>query len=541
MKASAFFAVLLAVSPASAQTRVAVRPVALPVPAVYAPAFAASPSAAVLPAFSAATFIAPTSFAPASVSAAAAVPISISATNARAALAVAALAKTPGANAALTSGRELEALLTGAVFSAADEAPALSPDAAFALGASRALAARADDLGDAKGLKAATMSGGDFLALLDEAVAQTPPAPSPAAAAAAREVETALTRVARALIPADKPARESLPRALAVWQVFDQELALAAEQGGLDALIADARLFASQVEASVAPAEKKEQELSPPTSSPEDPNGYKKMTVPGSVFGWKPIQDSPGHGFRPLDALIRRALSEKKSPYADGFDFPGAPTRADARVFFYGERHTDPGLIRENMRLLVQDAKPGRPMIVLVESYTGPTKHGYAAMEYLGARGLDPAALKERGVASADVEVRGWDSPANYEASRRPQLQHHMDLLALNHLAHGELRGWRYYREVLRAAWTAWRSRRALWKAALVTRNRDLDESVARAAFDADAAEATLHVIAGTDHLVQNPRLARWPLIGRPSLRRSLRRAIDARAYWASQPPNTIP
>jgi hypothetical protein len=144
-------------------------------------------------------------------------------------------------------------------------------------------------------------------------------------------------------------------------------------------------------------------------------------------------------------------------------------------------------------------------------------------------------------VASADVEVRGWDTADNYDASKRPLLQHHMDLLALNHLAHGELRGWRYYLEVARAAWTALKSRRVLWRAALVVRNGDLDAAVARAAADASETGATVHVIAGTDHLMQNPRLAGVPLIGRPSFRRTLRAALGGRPYWAGQPPGTIP
>jgi hypothetical protein len=40
-------------------------------------------------------------------------------------------------------------------------------------------------------------------------------------------------------------------RLLAVWNVFNQEMASAASQGALDAIEEEARLFASQVEQSV--------------------------------------------------------------------------------------------------------------------------------------------------------------------------------------------------------------------------------------------------------------------------------------------------
>ncbi|MCR4296671.1 MAG: hypothetical protein NUW21_14155, partial [Elusimicrobia bacterium] len=399
------------------------------------------------------------------------------------------------------------------------------------------------DLGAAKGLKARTMSGAEFVGMLDEARGSGAPAPTPAAAAAVAEIESAVVRFARALIPADKPLVDSLSRALAVWQVFDQEMAIAASKGTLEAIAADATLFASQVEASVdAPAAQAPAlaPYEPEAVRPEDPNDYASVAVPGSIFGWKPIEESPGHGFPPLDALIRRVLAEKKSGYAKGFELPGAARREDARIHFYGERHTDGDLIAANMKRLAADARPGKPVIVLVEGYTGWSLRGWPAMKYLADRGLEPGDLAEKDIASGDVEVRGWDVSANYDASKHPLLQHHMDLLALNHLAHGELRGWRYYREVARAALTAWRGFQELWKAAIVARNGDLDDAVRRAAADADASGATVHVVAGTDHLMQNPRLAGLPLIGRPSFRGTLRDALGGRPFWASQPPNTL-
>lgn len=557
MKATALLAVLSLTLPARAQTRSAsvARPVLAlpalgPAPAVLpqaAPALAAAPNLA--PSLSpapalAAAVAAPVVAAPV-VAARGAGPAAarVAALNAGAARGLAALTESPAsASAALGAGRDLEALLTGAALAApsASDAAASPEELAFAAGASRALAARADDLAGESGLKASGMTGGDFLALLERARASAPPAPSPAAAAAAREVEIQVVRVARALLPADRPLSEGIGRAMAVWQVFDQEMALAAEKGALGAVVAEARLFASQVEASVDEPARRPAPLAPAEVRPEDPEGYAAVSVPGSIFGWKPIESSPNHGLPPLDALIRFVLSEKKSGYAAGFELPGASSREKSRVHFYGERHTDGELIAANMARLVEDARPDKPMTVLVEGYTGWSMRGWAALKYLADRGLDARALAEKGVDPSRVEVRGWDSERNYDASKHPLLQHHMDLLALNHLAHGETRGWRYYRDMARAALAAWRGYRELWRAAIVVRNGDLDRAVAAAVAQADETGGTVHVVAGTDHLMQNPRLAGWPLIGRPSFRKSLRAALAGRPFWASQPPNTL-
>ena len=73
-----------------------------------------------------------------------------------------------------------------------------------------------------------------------------------------------------------------------------------------------------------------------------------------------------------------------------------------------------------------------------------------------------------------------------------------------------------------------------------MVRNGYLNAAVAMAAAYADETGATVHVIAGTDHLMQSPRLVGLPLIGRPVFRESLRDALGGRAFWASQPPNTL-
>src|SRR5262249_41665843 len=148
---------------------------------------------------------------------------------------------------------------------------------------------------------------------------------------------------------------------------------------------------------------------SPPEPvTPADPDGHASQMMPGSVFGWKPIEHSPDHGLPFADRYIRAALAEGRSPYANGFELSGAPRREDARVFFYGEKHTDGPLIAANMKRLLDDAKPGKPAIVLVEGYTGWELRGWKAVEYLAKRGLDPQALAKKGV--GDVVVRGWDT-----------------------------------------------------------------------------------------------------------------------------------
>lgn len=420
-----------------------------------------------------------------------------------------------------------------------DAPPATAAELDFAAGAGSDLGRRADDLGEARGQKAGRMSGADFISLVEDArrAADAEPAPSPAAARAASAVRASLARVVRALTAEDKPLSDGLRRTLSVWQVFDQEMAVAAGRGTLEGISAEAALFASQVEQSVEPPPT----LAPAAPHPEDPEGYATVAVPGSVFGWQPIETSPGHGLAPVDALIRRVLSDRQDPArAEGFELAGAPRRQDARIFFYGERHTDGGLIAANMARLVEDAKPGAPLIVLVEGYTGWLMRGYAALKYLADRGLDPDALAAKDVASAQVEVRGWDTIDGYGASKHPLLQHHMELLELNRLAHGPDRGWRYYRDFARAAFAAVRGWTELWKVAIIARNSDLDRAVAKAAEDAAASGATVHVIAGSDHLVQNPRLgAFFPRLAKPSFRASLAAALGGRPYWASRPAET--
>ncbi|MFA5140680.1 MAG: hypothetical protein WC728_15745 [Elusimicrobiota bacterium] len=251
--------------------------------------------------------------------------------------------------------------------------------------------------------------------------------------------------------------------------------------------------------------------------------------VPGSVFGWRPIEDSPGHGIPILDRLIRRILGAKDSRFSEGFEVLGAERRRDARVYLYGERHTDaPGALQ-----LARDVRPGRDAIVLVESYLGPDLRGSEALDFLETRGLDPGLVK----AGSGIEVRGWDTAAGHDASTHDSLQHHMDLLALNHLAYSDLRGPAYYAQVVRYGLAALRSCFRMRRLAIGRRNQDLDAAL-RQALESDA---SVHVIAGAEHLVDRPLLVKWPVIGGYKIRKGLLRAIDGRPFWAGKPPDAHP
>jgi len=127
----------------------------------------------------------------------------------------------------------------------------------FAAQASARLAGMADELADSRGMKASGMTGADFIGILRDAREQFGSenrlsAASPEALAAALSVQASLIRAMSALLPAEAPLKTGIRRALAVWDVFNQEMArVANESGTLDAIEADAALFANQVEASI--------------------------------------------------------------------------------------------------------------------------------------------------------------------------------------------------------------------------------------------------------------------------------------------------
>jgi len=73
-------------------------------------------------------------------------------------------------------------------------------------------------------------------------------APSPESLEAARTVQAQVVRWVSKLLVQDQPLYPQIRRVLAVWDVFNQEMARAAEQGTLEAVTDDAELFATQVE-----------------------------------------------------------------------------------------------------------------------------------------------------------------------------------------------------------------------------------------------------------------------------------------------------
>ncbi|MFA6029815.1 MAG: hypothetical protein WC969_08180 [Elusimicrobiota bacterium] len=260
---------------------------------------------------------------------------------------------------------------------------------------------------------------------------------------------------------------------------------------------------------------------------------------PGSIFSWRPIEESPGHGLAPLDWFLRKLLAHKGGRFAKGYEFRGAANRTVAQVFFYGERHTDKALIAENMRLLAGDLRPEKGAIILDEGYFGPTLRGTEALLYLAKRGFDPTLLGPAAKISVKLEVRGWDRQETYDLSHHPVLQHHMNLYDVNQHLFSERRGFGYYLDLARKLYATWRNWEVMRELAIDRRNGELDASVREAVEEAGRTGRSVHVIAGAEHLVEHPLLAAVPLIGRPSMRQALVDAVGRAAWWTSKPADS--
>jgi hypothetical protein len=156
-----------------------------------------------------------------------------------------ALAPSLGSSLPLVDAMPLPAAVPEAV-NAADAVPPSADAAREAAGASVNLAVAADDLAHERGLKAKTMSGAEFVAVVAEAVELS------RGSSHARAVQASMLRVVRALVREDLPLAPQMGRLLAVWQVFNQEMSRVAEESGsARAVAAEAALFASQVEDSI--------------------------------------------------------------------------------------------------------------------------------------------------------------------------------------------------------------------------------------------------------------------------------------------------
>ncbi|MBI5211195.1 MAG: hypothetical protein HY927_14580 [Elusimicrobia bacterium] len=276
--------------------------------------------------------------------------------------------------------------------------------------------------------------------------------------------------------------------------------------------------------------------------APDDPaSGARAQTVEGSVFGWRPAEESPDHGWPFLDRLIRRVLGSRAGLPQAGFEWTNAAQRQDVRVFLYGERHSDKALIRENMRKLADDIRPDRGAIILDEGYLGPRLFGTQALDYLERRGLEADWLGAKAGIGMDIEVAGWDERSAYEATQHPLLQHHMNLLDINHRMFSDARGWRYYLGVAGKAAATLRNWAVMRWRSIALRNKVLDRSIRAALDEADQGGKTVHVIAGSEHLVRKPWWADAPLFGGARMRRALARTLKGRAYWAGKPGETGP
>jgi hypothetical protein len=263
------------------------------------------------------------------------------------------------------------------------------------------------------------------------------------------------------------------------------------------------------------------------------------LAVPGSVFGWRPFNEAPDHGFRPVDSLARWILGREDTRFRKGFEDSGSGDRSAARVFFYGEKHSDRGLIEKNMRLLAKDIRAEHGAVVLVESYLGRDLHGSEAVRFLRGRGLDPDRLDLSKGDVTGILVRGWEAPQNYDSSIPYLRRYHMELLSLNLLMHGEARGLGYYADLAKQACRTFQAWRKMRRAIIDGRNRDLDRAMGRELATAARSGASIHVIAGAEHLVDRPLWSDVPLVGSTRLRKSLARLLGGAPYWAGKPPDT--
>lgn len=138
-----------------------------------------------------------------------------------------------------------------------EKAVSAREEADFAAKASWVLGRTADELGAAKGQKSGKMSTHDFVRLLREAQEEFAKtywdrAPTEPSYRAALAVNESIVRIIAAVGRKDEPLHNQIRRMLSVWQIFNEAMTEAAERGTIGDVIGEAKLFAHQVEASVA-------------------------------------------------------------------------------------------------------------------------------------------------------------------------------------------------------------------------------------------------------------------------------------------------
>lgn len=261
------------------------------------------------------------------------------------------------------------------------------------------------------------------------------------------------------------------------------------------------------------------------------------MAEPGSVFGWRAWDKAPTHGLPFVDRWIARSFGHTAERPGPGFEFRGAPRREDAKVFLYGEKHSDKNLVATNMAAMTKDMNKERGGLVLVEGYLGPELFGTEAVMFLERRGLDVDAFAESGVPFSEMRVRGWDDADAHDASTPLVLRHHMELLALNSMTY-DGKGWLYYPKLARQAWRTFAAYVTMRKAALGPRNVSLDRSIVAALESSRDTGRSVHVIAGSEHLLQKPDWLAAPL-GPYRIRKALAAVLAGTPYWASKPSDS--
>lgn len=261
------------------------------------------------------------------------------------------------------------------------------------------------------------------------------------------------------------------------------------------------------------------------------------VSEPGSVFGWRDWAKAPTHGLPFVDRWVARSFGHTADEPGPAFEFRGAAKRSDAKVFLYGEKHSDKALVAKNMAALTRDMDKDRGGMVLVEGYLGPELFGTEAVLFLERRGLDADALAEAGVPFSEVRVRGWDDADAHDASTPLVLRHHMELLALNALTY-DGKGILYYPRLLKQAWRTFTAYVAMRKAALGPRNVSLDRSIAAALESSRDTGRSVHVIAGSEHLLEKPDWRSTPL-GAYKIRRALADTLSGVPYWAEKPADS--
>lgn len=278
----------------------------------------------------------------------------------------------------------------------------------------------------------------------------------------------------------------------------------------------------------------------PGRGADDAPGGPWEAVFDGSSGGEKAALPVPGAaGLVPVERALRAYLGRKdpmlRAPF---FQDNVGGDRSRAKAFVYGEDHSDKELVRRNMARLSEDIVPGRKAILLVEGYpSGAAMDLIGKFTYLKKRGVDTQALTAKGVSlKDDVELRGWDDPAELAKGETLLRQYVSNLSVLKRLAELESGRPQRYAVLLRHALKTFRQWLATRAVVITRRNASLDRALAATLAEAGREGASVHVIAGSQHLFARPLLSGFPLAGGMRLRPRLRRALSSTAFAVDKP-----